>query len=61
MQRAKLKGADLEGANLRSCVGLTQDQVALAYIDGSTVLPDYLATKVVDIQNKRAVFSNHQN
>ena len=46
LQGAKLSRAHLEGANLTNALGLTQDQIDLAHIDGTTLLPDNLsATK----------------
>jgi uncharacterized protein YjbI with pentapeptide repeats len=40
---AILKGASLHACNLRNCAGLKTEQLALAYGDASTVLPDNVA------------------
>ncbi len=47
LRRAHLEGADLteahlEGADLRGATGLTRSQLAWAYTDDKTKLPDYL-------------------
>jgi uncharacterized protein YjbI with pentapeptide repeats len=40
VQGANFTGADLQGADLTYTIGLTREQLALAYIDENTQLPD---------------------
>ena len=42
LEGARISGTHLQGASLLNVNGLTQDQIDLAYIDESTVLPDGL-------------------
>ncbi len=39
---ANLSGTNLSGANLRHAVGMTKEQIELAFIDEQTQLPNYL-------------------
>jgi uncharacterized protein YjbI with pentapeptide repeats len=41
LEGANLSGAHLEGANLSSAYGLTPEQLASAYTDEATRLPNY--------------------
>lgn len=45
LERTTLKRAHLEGADLRWAEGLTQEQLAGAFLDEKTILPDYLQEK----------------
>lgn len=40
LEAARISGSHLQGASLLNVNGLTQDQIELAYIDESTVLPE---------------------
>jgi hypothetical protein len=48
LEGANLNGTHLEGANLSDAHGLTRGELAYAYTDENTLLPDYLTSSQAD-------------